>query len=380
MNNIEKEREMIKQAAIKAAQRMVQPRAAEIDATAEIPRDLVAAFGKQGFLSLLLPEQYGGMNGDLTTFCLVVEEIAKVCGSSSLLILAQGMGTLPIEVGGNASQKERFFSQIAEKNSLTAFALNERAGWMPASLQTKAEKKGKEYILNGQKSFVTLGGIAQFYSVFAVTHRGRGTEGITAFIVEEGTPGLRFGQKEEKIGMRGSVTADVILENCRTPERNRLGEEGEGWTIALKSLHRSRLAIGAQAVGLAQAAFDYAVQYASERIQFKKPIAHFQAIQFMMADMATQIEAARTLVYQTAARIDAQMEETEALSSMAKCYATDMAMKVTTDAVQILGGYGYMKDYPVERMMRDAKVTQIYEGANQYQLLDIAQHLLSRKT
>lgn len=380
MSEIEKERKMIKEAAVKAAQRIVQPRAAQIDATGEIPRDLVEAFGKQGFLSLLLPEEYGGMNGDLTTFCLVVEEIAKVCGSSSLLILAQGMGTLSIEIGGNALQKERFFSQIAEKHSLTAFALNERAGSTLASLQTQAEKKGKEYILNGRKCFVTLGGIAQFYSVFAVTHPDRGAKGITAFIVEAGTPGLRFGQKEEKIGMRGSVTADVILENCRIPEGNRLGEDGGGWPIAVQTLRRSRLAIGAQAVGLAQAAFEYAVQYANERTQFKKPIAHFQAIQFMMADMATQIEAARTLVYQTAARIDTQMEETEALSSMAKCYATDMAMRVTTDAVQILGGYGYMKDYPVERMMRDAKVTQIYEGANQYQLLDIAQHLLSKTT
>lgn len=376
MSDIEKERQMIKEAAIKAAQRMVQPRAAQIDAAGEIPQDLLEAFGKQGFLSLLLPDEYGGMNGDLTTFCLVVEEIAKVCGSSSLLILAQGLGTLPIEIGGNASQKKRFFSQIAEKHRLTAFALNERAGSMPASLQTRAEKKGKEYILNGRKCFVTLGGMAQFYSIFAVTHPGRGTEGITAFIVEEGTPGLRFGQREEKIGMRGTVTADVILENCRIPEGNQLGEERRGWTIAAQSLHRSRLAIGAQAVGLAQAAFDYAVQYANERTQFKKPIAHFQAIQFMMADMATQIEAARTLVYQTAARIDAPGEEATALCSMAKGYATDMAMRVTTDAVQILGGYGYMKDYPLERMMRDAKVTQIYEGANQHQLLDIAQHLL----
>lgn len=376
MSDIEKERKMIKEAAIKAAQRMVQPHAAEIDATGEIPWDLVEALGKQGFLCLLLPEEYGGMNGDLTTFCLVIEEIAKVSGSTSLLILAQGMGTLPMEVGGSVSQKERFFSQIAERNSLTAFALNERAGSMPASLQTKAEKKGNNYILNGRKYFVTLGSIAQFYSVFAVTHPDRGAEGITAFIVEEGTPGLRFGKKQEKIGMRGSVTTDMILENCSIPGENRLGEEGKGWAIAVKSLHRSRLGIGAQAVGLAQAAFDYAVQYASERTQFKKPITQFQAIQFMMADMATQIEAARTLVYQTTTRIDAQREESEAHSSMAKCYATDMAMRVTTDAVQILGGYGYMKDYPVERMMRDAKVTQIYEGANQYQLLDIAQRLL----
>jgi alkylation response protein AidB-like acyl-CoA dehydrogenase len=377
MKEIEEERQMIRQVAAKTAQKIVQPRAAEIDATGEFPWDLVDALGKQGFLSIILPEEYGGTNGDITSFCFVIEEIAKVCGSSSLLILAQGMGTLPIWLEGNPSQKERYFTQISEKNRLTAFTLNEQEGGSNiASIKTTAKKQGKNYLLNGRKCFITNGSIAQFYSVFAVTDPEREKEGISAFVVEGGTSGLSFGKKEEKIGMRGSVTTDVLFENCRIPQENRLGEEGEGWKIVMHTLNRSRPAAGAQAVGIAQGALDYAIHYANERIQFKKPISSFQAIQFMIADMATQVEAARALVYQTAARIDAQFEDTEKVSAMAKSYASDVAMKVTTDAVQILGGYGYMKDYPVERMMRDAKVTQIYEEASQVQRLLIAHQLL----
>jgi alkylation response protein AidB-like acyl-CoA dehydrogenase len=337
----------------------------------------VDAFGKQGFLSIILPEEYGGANGDITSFCSVIEEIAKVCGSSSLLILAQGVGTLPIWLGGLPSQKELYFTQISEKNRLTAFTLNEPEGGSNiASIKTTAKKQGKDYLLNGRKSFITHGSIAQFYSVFAVTDPERGREGISAFIVEDGTSGLSFGKREEKIGMRGSVTTDVIFENCQIPQENLLGEEGEGRKIAMHTLNRSRPAMGAQAVGIAQGALDYAIHYANERIQFKKPISSFQAIQFMIADMATQVEAARALVYQTAAHIDVCIEDIEKLSAITKYYASDVAMKVTTDAVQILGGYGYIRDYPVERMMRDAKVTQIYEEANQVQRLVIAHQLL----
>jgi len=377
MKETEKERDMIRQTAAKTAQRIVQPRAAEIDATGEFPWDLVEAFGKQGFLSIILPEEYGGTDGDITSFCSVIEEIAKVCGSSSLLILAQGVGTLPIWLGGLPSQKELYFTQISEKNRLTAFTLNELEGGSNiASIKTTAKKQGKDYLLNGRKSFVTHGSIAQFYSVFAVTDPEQGGEGISAFIVENGTSGLTFGKREEKIGMRGSVTTDVIFENCQIPQENLLGEEGEGRKIAMRTLHRSRPAMGAQAVGIAQGALDYAIHYANERIQFKKPISSFQAIQFMIADMATQVEAARALVYQTAAHIDVRLEDIEKLSAITKYYASDVAMKVTTDAVQILGGYGYIKDYPVERMMRDAKVTQIYEEANQVERLVIAYQLL----
>jgi alkylation response protein AidB-like acyl-CoA dehydrogenase len=374
---MEKERQMIRTAAEKTAQRIVQPRAAKIDATGEFPWDLVEAFGKQGFLSLLLPEQYGGTDGDLNSFCIVVEEIAKVCGSSSLIILAQGLGTLPILLGGNSSQKDLYFTDISEKNSLTAFALNEQDGESEvSSIETIAEKQGTDYLINGRKCFITHGSLAKFYSVFAVTQPEQGAKRISAFVVEDGTPGLLFGKREEKIGMRGTVTTDVIFENCRVPQENRLGKEGGGWKIAMDTLNMSRPAIGAQAVGIAQGALDFAIHYANERIQFGKPISSFQAIQFMIADMATRVEAARALVYKAASQMDEKLEDAEKLSAISKTFASEIAMKVTTDAVQILGGYGYMKDYPVERMMRDAKVTQIYEGANQIQRWVVAQQLL----
>ena len=372
MESAEKERQMIKAAAAKTAEKIVQPRAAEIDATGIIPRDILDAFGKQGFLSIILPEEYGGSDGDVPSFCLLVEEIAKVSGSSSLLLLAQGVGLLPIWVAGSPSQKERYFTQISEKNSLAAFALNEpEPGLDPSFIKTMAGRKEKDYLLNGRKSFITNGSIAQLYTVFALTPKG-----LSAFVVEDGTPGLRFGQKGEKIGMKGSVTTDVIFEDCQVPQENRLGEEGEGWAIARKTLALSRPAMGAQAVGIAQGALEYAVHYAKERIQFGKPISSFQAIQFMIADMTAQVEAARSLVYKAAVQIQAGLEGAEQLSAAAKCYASEVAMRVTTDAVQILGGYGYMKDYPVERMMRDAKVTQIYEGANQILRAMVAQDLL----
>jgi len=230
--------------------------------------------------------------------------------------------------------------------------------------------------MNGRKRFITNGSVAHLYSVFAVTNSMQGAEGISAFVVEDGTPGLSFGKKEDKMGMRGSVTTDVIFENCPVPQENRLGEEGMGWRIAMKTLNMARSGVGAQAVGIAQGALDYAIHYANDRIQFGKPIASFQGIQFMIADMATQVEAARSLVYQSAARIDSRLKDTEKLSAMAKLFASDVAMRVTTKAVQILGGYGYTKDYPVERMMRDAKVTQIYEGTNEIQLLVVANKLL----
>ena len=377
MKKMEKERLMIRTAAEKTAQRIVQPRAGKIDATGEFPWDSIEAFGKQGFLSLLLPEQYGGTDGDLNSFCIVIEEIAKVCGSSSLVILAQGVGTLPILLGGNLSQKDLYYTEISEKNSLTAFALNEPEGEPDVSfIKTRAEKQGSDYLINGRKCFVTHGSLAKFYSVFAATHPERGAEGISAFMVEDGTPGLFFGKREEKIGMRGTVTTDVIFENCQVPQENRLGEEGKGWKIAMTTLNMSRPVIGAQAVGIAQGALDFAIHYANERIQFGKPISSFQAIQFMIADMATQVEAARALVYKAADQIDEKLEDTEKLSAISKYFASQIAMKVTTDAVQILGGYGYMKDYPVERMMRDAKVTQIYEEANQVQRWVVAQQLL----
>ena len=372
---------MIQAAAEKTAQKMVQPRAAKIDATGEFPKDLVEAFGKQGYLSLFLPESYGGTEGDVTSFCLVVEEIARISGSCALIILAQGLGSLPVLLGGNPSQKELCFSEISEKNSLIAFALREPEGGREvSSIKTTAEKKGGDYLINGRKSFVTHGSVAKFYSVFASTRSEPRGEGVSVFLVEDGTAGLRFGKPEGTVGMRGSVMADLLFENCRIPEKNRLGEEGEGWKIAMKAFTRSRPAMGAQAVGISQGALDFAIRYANERIQFGKPIASFEAIQFMIADMATQVEAARSLVYKAAAQMDEDCEDVEKLSAISKWFASQIAMKVTTDAVQILGGYGYMKDYPVERMMRDAKVAQVYEEPDQILRWVVAQELLKNPT
>ena len=376
MKDAEKERQMIREVAVKTAQKVIQPRVAEIDASGEFPRDLVDTLGKQGLLALILPEEYGGSEGDLTAFCLVIEEIAKVSGSSALLILAQGVGEMPIWLGGSPSQQERYFSQIAQSNSLAAFTLTEQgAGSEAAFVNTRAERKGGDYLLNGRQCFVPNGSVAELYTVFATTGPRQGKEGLSAFVVEKATPGLAFGPREESIGMRGAVITDVMFDNCRVPESHRLGGEGKGWDIARRTLTLSRPGSGALAVGIAQGAIDFAVQYGNERVQFGKTISSFQAIQFMMADMATQVEAARALVYKTVSQIAAGIEGVERLAAMAKSYASDVAMKVTTDAVQILGGYGYMKDYPVERMMRDAKVMQVYGGSNQIQRQIVAQHL-----
>ena len=376
----EKEREMIRATAQKIAAKHIASRADEIDAVKEFPWDIAELLGKQGFLAILLPEAYGGMDGDITSFCLAVEEIAKVCGSSSLLVLVQGVGTMPIMVGGNDAQKSQYFDRIASGNQLVAFTLTEpEAGSDAASLKTRAVRQGDHFVLNGRKCFITNGGVAHMYSVFAVTDPDKGTQGISAFVVEKETDGLSSGKPEDKMGMRGSNTTDVVFEECVVPKENLLGAEGQGWEIAMKTLNMSRPAVGAQAVGIAQGALDIAVNYANERYQFGAPLSKFQGIRFMLADMATQVEAARSLVYRTATVIDSGEGESDALSAMAKYFASDVAMKVTTDAVQILGGYGYMKDYKVERMMRDAKITQIYEGSNQIQRLVVAHHLVGKR-
>jgi alkylation response protein AidB-like acyl-CoA dehydrogenase len=379
MKDLEGERQMIKEVAIKTAQKVVKPKAEEIDVKGEFPWDLVDTFGKQGLLSVLLPEEFGGTNGDLTSFCMVVEEIAKVSGSASLLILAQGIGTLPILIGGGVAQQERYFNLISEENTLAGFAYHEgEIGPDLHSLQTRAERQGKGYVLQGRKPFVTHGTLAGLYSVFAATGAGRGPQSLSAFVVEKGAPGLSFGKPIGLLGMRGSVTADLIFEDCHIPMESRLGEEGEGWKIAQKTFSRSGTASGAQAVGIAQGAIDFAMGYSQERVQFGQPISSFQAVRFMLAEMMTQVEAARSLVYKAVTHVESGLDDAGKLSAMAKSYASDMAMRVTTDAVQILGGYGYMRDYPVERMMRDAKVTQIFGGTNQVQRKVVANHLFRK--
>jgi alkylation response protein AidB-like acyl-CoA dehydrogenase len=374
MSDLEKKREELKDRAREVATELVAPRAADIDAQEDVPPELIEVFAEEGFLSVMLPEQYGGMNGDITCLCTVVEEIARVCGSSSLLVLCHAVGTMPIVVGGNIGQKRRYYESISGEAKLMGIALTEPdSGSDAASIRTKATLEGDHYILNGRKCFITNGGIADFYSLFATTDPEQRMGGITAFVVDKDTEGFSIGKKENKMGMRGSATTELILENAKVPRGNLLGFEGRGWRIAMRTLNMSRPAIGAQAVGIAQGALDCTLDFAREKIRFERPFTRHQGIQFMIADMDTQIEAARALVYKTASMIDEGVKGVgvEKFSSMAKYFSSDVAMKVTTEAV-----HGLTRESPVERMMRDAKVTQIYEGTNQVQRLVVAHTIL----
>lgn len=376
MGGIEQEREMLRDAARKLAEKVILPEAEKIDDTGEFPRDIVGAMGAQGLLGIMLPEDYGGMEGDIPSLCYVAEEIARVSGTCSWILLIQAMSTLPLLLKGNKEQREEYFRDIAEKNILGAFALSEGDyGHDANSMRTTFEDKGDTFVLNGNKFFIPHGGVADFYTVFATSGQVRGTEGISAFLMGKDTPGLSYKESAQKLGMCGIPTVDLILANCEIPKENLLGSQGEGWTLAVEVLNMIRPAIGAQAVGIAQGAVDYATQYSLDRVQFGKSISKFQGLRFMISDMATQTEAARNLVYKAAGLACEKNEAWEMYSSMAKCFASDVAMRVTTDAVQMLGGYGYIKDYPVERMMRDAKVTQIFGWSNQAQREIIAQCL-----
>ncbi|MGQ9556370.1 MAG: acyl-CoA dehydrogenase [Desulfurispora sp.] len=375
--------EMLRRTVAKMAEDRVAPRAAEIDEQDAYPWDLKELFAEQGLLGAGVPEEYGGTGIGLPAVCLIVEEIARVSASASLIVAAQELGLMPILVGGSEEQKRKYLPALASGEQICAFGLTEpNAGSDAGSVKTRAVRQGDVYILNGQKCFITNGGIADVYTIFASTDPGKGLKGLSAFIVEKDYPGFSAGKKEKKMGIRGSQTTELILDNCPVPAANLLGKEGDGFKIAMMTLDRTRPVIGAQAVGIAQGALDYAVNYAQERVQFGKPIASFQGIQFMLADMVTRIEAARQLVYKAAFFIEeaahggASPAEISRFSSMAKLFASDVAMQVTVDAVQVLGGYGYMREYPLERMMRDAKITQIYEGTNQIQRLVIARTLL----
>ncbi len=357
----------------------IKPLAIEIDERGEYPFESIKMLAEQGFLGANMPEEYGGTGLDLLSFCIIIEELARVCANTSQAVAVQELGALPIMIGADHELKQRVLPDVAAGKKIIAYALTEpNAGSDAASIKTKAERDGDHYILNGQKMFISNGGIADYYTVFARTDKG-----ITAFVVEKDTPGFEIGKLEKKMGLKGSPTAQIYIENCKVPVENRIGEEGEGWLIAMKTFDKSRPTIGALALGIAQGAFDVALEYVQEREQFGKKISQFQGVQFMLADMATQIEAARGLVYRAAAKVNelsstGKNPELTQASSMAKMYASDVAMKVTTDAVQLLGGYGYIQDYNVERMMRDAKITQIYEGTNQIQRVIIAKTLLNR--
>jgi len=355
----------------------VAPRADEIDRTGEFPWDLKDIFQEMGLLGLSVPEEYGGCyQGHLYT-CLAVEEIAKACVSSSLIVQVQSLGWHPIMIGGSEEQKKKYLPNIASGKKLVAFALTEaNAGSDASGVQTTARLEGNEYVLNGTKQWITNAGEAGIYTVIAITDKSKGARGASAFIVEKDTPGFSFGKKENKMGIRASSTRELIFESCRIPKENLIGKPGMGFIVAMKTLDSSRTGVGAQGVGVAQGAFDAAAAYAMERQQFGQPIISIQAVQHLLADMATQIEAARALVYSVAKFIDSKAKDVSKESAMAKLFATDVAMKVTVDAVQVMGGAGYMKEYPVEKMMRDAKILQIYEGTNQIQRNVIGQALI----
>ncbi len=369
----------IKDTIHRLAQDKIKPLAPQIDEKEEYPHEVLKILSDQGFIGANMPEQYGGAGLDLLSFCTIVEEVARVCASSSQVVVVQELGALPIMIGASDELKQRILPDVATGKKIIAYALTEPgAGSDAGGIKTRAELDGNHYVLNGQKMFISNGGVADYYTVFAQTDKG-----ITAFVVDEDTPGFEVGKLEKKMGIKGSPTAQLYIENCRVPVENRIGEEGEGWLIAMKTFDKSRPTVAAQALGIAQGAFDIALEYVQEREQFGKKVASFQGLQFMLADMATQIEAARGLVYRAAAKVNdlsstGKNPELTQASSMAKMYASDVAMKVTTDAVQLLGGYGYIQEYNVERMMRDAKITQIYEGTNQIQRLVIAKTLLSR--
>lgn len=367
----------IKEIARKVAEEKIKPVREKYDEEGIFPWDIVEVFAQTDLFSVLIPEEYGGISGKVVDLCIVTEELSRVCGGISLSLGATGLGLYPILLSGSEEQKQKYLPIIAAGKKLAAFGLTEaNAGSDAGAIETTATSDGDHYILNGTKQWITNGGEADIYTVFAMTDKTKGARGASCLIVEKGTPGFSFGKKENKMGIRASATSELVFDNCRVPKENLIGKEGLGFMVAMKTFDKSRPMVAAQAIGIAQGAFEAAVQYTKERNQFGKPISSFQGVQFMLADMATQIEAARSLVYATARMIDSGNKRFSKESAMCKYYASDMAMKVTTDAVQILGGYGYMKEYPVEKMMRDAKITQIYEGTNQIQRSIVAANLL----
>ncbi len=370
------EQEMIRAMVRSSAKKEVEPTAAERDEEERFDREIFDKMAELGLTGIPWPEEYGGIGADFVSYCIAVEELSRVCASTGVTLSAHiSLASWPIYKFGTEEQKQKFLKPLAQGEKLGAYALSEPgAGSDVASMRTTAKEDGDHYILNGNKVWITNGGVADTYVVFAKTDQDARHKGITAFIVEKGTEGFSFGKKEKKLGIRSSPTTELIFENCKVPKENRLGAEGEGFTIAMMTLDGGRNGIAAQAVGIAQGALDAAVAYAKEREQFGKPIAHNQGISFKLADMATEVEASRLLTYQ-AAYLESEGLPYAKASAMAKLFAGDTAMKTTVEAVQVFGGYGYTKDYPVERYMRDAKITQIYEGTQEVQRIVIGRML-----
>ena len=361
----------------KIAREKILPVRAELDETEEFPWEIINVLADAGLFGIYIPEEYGGLGFGNLENCLAIEELSKHCIGVSVSFAASGLGAYPILLHGNEEQKKKYLPPIASGKKIAAFGLTESsAGSDAAAIRTTAVRDGNEYVINGVKQWITNGGEAEIYSIVAKTDKSKGARGASAFIIEKDTPGFTFGKKEKKLGIRTSATRELVFEDCRVPKENMIGREGVGFIVTMKTFDQTRPGIAIQGVGLAQGALEAVIEYARERRTFGKPIIAHQAIQHMIADMATEIEAARALTYLAARTADNNSKDLSKVSSMSKLFATDVAMRVTTDVVQIFGGYGYMRDYPVEKMMRDAKILQIYEGTNQIQRNVIGQHLI----
>ncbi len=368
---------MIRDLARKIAEDKIRPVASHYDEAEEFPWDIMKLLSQADLFGVYIGEEYGGLGGGVMELVLVTEELSRACGGIAICYAASALGTYPILLYGNEEQKKRFLPDLAAGRKLAAFGITEpNAGSDASGIQTTAMRDGDHYILNGTKQWITNGGEADTYVIIAMTDKSKGARGASAFIVEKGIKGFTFGKKEKKMGIRASATRELVFTDCRVPKENLLAKEGFGFIVAMKTFDKSRPGVAAQALGIAQGAFDLAMKYARDRVQFGKPVASFQGLKFMLADMATEVEAARALVYAAARMIDSGKKDISRESAMTKLYASDVAMKVTTDAVQVFGGYGYMRDYPIEKYMRDAKITQIYEGTNQIQRDIIATELI----
>jgi len=384
MYDLTEEHQLLRQTVRELADAKIAPAAADVDAGSRFPQEALDALVGARLHAAHIPEAYGGEGADALAAVIIIEEVARACASSSLIPAVNKLGTVPLLLSGSEELKRRYLPPVARGEALFSYALSEAgAGSDAAGMATRAVRDGDWWVLNGTKMWITNAGVSRYYTVMAVTDPGRGARGISAFVVEASDPGVSFGEPERKLGIKGSPTRTVILEGTRIPADRLIGAEGTGFKTALATLDHTRITIAAQALGIAQGALDYAVGYVKERRQFGKPIADFQGVQFMLADMAMKLEGARQLTYHAAALSERAMAGGKVpgltfASAAAKCLASDTAMKVSTDAVQIFGGYGYTREFPVERFMRDAKITQIYEGTNQIQRMVIAQHLLGK--
>jgi len=374
------EQKMMRDVAREIAEKKIRPVAAHYDESNEFPWPIVEAIAEADLFRVFIPEEYEGMDmgTPIMNMCIVTEELSKACGGISLGFAATGLGTMPILVAASDEQKKKWLPRIAG-GTLAAFGLTEaNAGSDAGAVATRAVLDGDEWVINGTKQWITNAGEAEIYTVFCVTDPTKGARGVSTIVVEKGTPGFTFGKKEDKMGIRASATRELIFQDCRVPKENCLGKPGSGFFNAMKTFDMSRPGVASQAVGIAAGALDLAVNYARERRQFGQPVSAFQGLQFMLADMAMKVEASRALVYATAKYIDSGLDKKPTMyAAMSKCFASDVAMEVTTNALQVFGGYGYMREYPIEKYMRDAKITQIYEGTNQIQRIEIAKGLIA---